>query len=69
MFECKIKIHSENTQKILKSVEIENRGYVESRIEGNKLIFEIKSNNFKSFYRTIEDLLDSLSLSFNIMKE
>ena len=69
MFECKIKIHSENAQKILKSIEIENRGYVESRIEGNKLIFEIKSNNFKSFYRTIEDLLDSLSLSFNIMKE
>ncbi|MBD6955318.1 MAG: KEOPS complex subunit Pcc1 [Thermoplasmata archaeon] len=69
MFQCVIKIKNENAREILKSLEIENRGYVDSRLEGEYLIFEIKSNNFKSFYRTVDDLMNALSLAVNIMKE
>ncbi|MGB9815400.1 MAG: KEOPS complex subunit Pcc1 [Thermoplasmata archaeon] len=69
MFQCVIKIKNENAREILKSLEIENRGYVDSRLEGEYLIFEIKSNNFKSFYRTVDDLMNALSLAVNIMRE
>ncbi|MEL9999379.1 MAG: KEOPS complex subunit Pcc1 [Thermoplasmata archaeon] len=69
MFNFIIKIKSDNPEKILRSVEIENRGYVDSHIEGNYLIFEIKSKNFKSFYRTVDDLLNALSISVNLIEE
>lgn len=68
MFYCLIEIQDKNAKEILKAIEIENEHYVKARLEGDRLICEIESNNFKSFSRTIDDLLTALSLSFKILK-
>lgn len=69
MFECRIKIRSGRAVEILKSIEIENRGYVTSELYGDKITFSIKSNNLKSFSRTLDDLMDAISLALRILEE
>ncbi len=69
MFSCEIKIKAKNAEKIMKTLEIENRGYVETSFYNDIIIFRIESNNFKSFQRTLDDLLEALSLSMKIIEE
>ncbi|MGC8585487.1 MAG: KEOPS complex subunit Pcc1 [Thermoplasmata archaeon] len=65
--EAKIKIEIDSPEKILKSIEIENRGYVKSNIFKNGIEFEMESNDLKSLWRTVDDLLMALEISFMII--
>jgi len=69
MFHCLIEIQDKNVKEILKAIEIENEHYVKARIEGDKLICEIESPNINSLSRTVDDLLQAISLSMKIIEE
>jgi len=69
MFHCLIEIENKNAKEILKAIEIENENYVKARVEKNRLICEIESDNINSFIRTVDDLLQAISLSMRIIKE
>lgn len=69
MFHCLIEIQDKNVREILKAIEIENENYVKTRIEDDKLICEIESQNINSLSRTVDDLLQAISLSMKIIEE
>ncbi|MGC8662792.1 MAG: KEOPS complex subunit Pcc1 [Thermoplasmata archaeon] len=69
MIHCLIVIENENSEKILKAIELENGNFVKAKIKEKKLICEIESNNINSFSRTIDDLLQAISLSLKIIEE
>ena len=53
----------EMAENILKSVEIDNEGYVKSHREGNKIMSIIKGDNPLSLLHTIEDFLSCVKVA------
>ncbi len=60
-------IYVKDAEKLLKSVEIENRGYVESLLFNDRIEFFIQNNDIKSLWRTVDDLLMALEISYKII--
>lgn len=69
MIRCKITLSDENIYKIYKAIDLDNGNYVNCKIEDNKMICEMKSDNLNSFMRTLDDLLEAISLSSKIINE
>ncbi|MGC8610141.1 MAG: KEOPS complex subunit Pcc1 [Thermoplasmata archaeon] len=60
-------IFVKDAEKLLKSVEIENRGYVESLLFNDRIEFFIRNNDIRSLWRTVDDLLMALEISYKII--
>ncbi len=60
MISCRIVLEYRSermAEAIFRSVESENSGYVEGKIEGKNLVFEISADKAMSLSHTINDLL------------
>jgi len=60
MIECTLILRYDTEKKakaVFGSVENENEGYLDCRIEGSTLVFEISSENPMSLSHTVNDLL------------
>ncbi len=51
-----------------KSLEVDNKGFVESKIEKNKIDYKIKSESLGSFLATADDLIASEILIEDVLK-
>ncbi len=56
-------------RKIMEALDIDNSDYIESELEGDSIISEIKSKSFMSLLHTIEDYLSCLSTAENLLDE
>ena len=59
---------SENSEIVYKSLEVDNEGFVEGRLDGNMINFKIESDKLGSFLATADDLIASLILTETIIK-
>ncbi len=67
MIKCKIALEIKDPKNVLMAIDPENRGYVECRVENNRLVCEWESKNINSFMRTFDDLITSIILSNNLL--
>jgi len=51
---------------VAKSIEIENRGYVNTKLTGDTVEFNFKCKNYGNFLCTFNDLFSSVSLVLNL---
>ena len=66
MISCNITLEFESeemAENVLKSVKIDNEGYVESHREGNKMVSIIKGDAPLSVLNTIEDFLSCVKVA------
>jgi aspartokinase-like uncharacterized kinase len=50
-------------QHILRTVDVDNYGYVEAVVEGSKLISKIEAKNLKSLLHTLDDYLSCITIA------
>jgi len=63
---CRIEVECKNRREariVEKALRVDNEGYVESRLEGNKIVAVVKEKNAMSALHTINDFLACLQLS------
>jgi hypothetical protein len=54
-------------ERMLSSLKLDNEGYVESRVEDNRLVSVIKAEKLSSLRQTLEDFLACAQLAENVM--
>ena len=67
---CKIVLDYKSKQiieNILKSIEVDNYNFVQTKIEDNKLIAEIESISVSSLIHTLDDFLACVSVAEKIV--
>lgn len=55
--------------KVFKSVELDNEGFVEAKVVGNKLVSKIKAKNLSSFTRTLDDYLACIAIAEKLISQ
>jgi tRNA threonylcarbamoyladenosine modification (KEOPS) complex Pcc1 subunit len=50
-------------ERILKAVELDNKGFVETRIEDNRIISKVRAKNLSSLQHTLDDYLVCISVA------
>ena len=53
-------------QNVLKSVDVDNYGFVEAGVEDNRLVSRIEAKNLQSLLHTLEDYLSCISIAEKI---
>lgn len=53
---------------ILRTVDVDNYGYVEAVVEGSKIISTIQSKNLKSLLHTLDDYLSCITIAEKVAK-
>lgn len=56
-------------EKVHRSVELDNEGYVRSRVEGRTIIAEMEASSLKSLLHTLDDFLSCAGLAGNIVSK
>jgi hypothetical protein len=67
---CKLIIECENNKKvktILKSVQVDDFNFVNSKIDGKKFVATIKASSISSLIHTLDDYLSCISIVINII--
>ena len=67
---CDVVIEFDDTEKVktvLKSIEVDNFDFVESKVNGKKLEAQIKANNVSSLIHTLDDYLACISVAMKIV--
>ena len=67
---CRIEIDFKDkkiAEKILKSIKVDDFDFAVSKIEGNVLIADIKSDKASSLLHTIDDYLSCISVAENVL--
>ncbi|MBE6528523.1 MAG: hypothetical protein E7Z64_05100 [Thermoplasmata archaeon] len=54
---------TKTAETVLRSLSPDNEGYVESRIEGNRLIFSIEADNAGTMRNTADDLIACIKIA------
>lgn len=54
-------------EKVHRSVELDNEGYVRSRVEGRSIHAEMEAESLKSLLHTLDDFLSCVGLAENIV--
>ncbi|MCK4443091.1 MAG: hypothetical protein KAW09_01005 [Thermoplasmata archaeon] len=54
---------------VFESVDVDNYGYVDARIEENKIVSRIKAKNLQSLLHTLEDYLSCISIAEKMMED
>ena len=68
--EIKVKYKdTENAEIAFKTLDVDNKGFVESELKSNEINFKIESDNLGSFLNTADDLIASEILVENILKK
>lgn len=57
----------EKAESVHKAVELDNEGFVESRIDGNRMIAKVTAKNLSSLKHTLDDYLVCVSMAERIM--
>jgi tRNA threonylcarbamoyladenosine modification (KEOPS) complex Pcc1 subunit len=57
----------EEAVSIMKAVELDNEGFLDTRIEDNKVISRVKANNLSSLQHTLDDYLACLSVAEKVI--
>ncbi len=60
---------SEQAERVLRAVELENYPYVDARIEGAVLISNTSADSLNSLVHTLEDFLSCVSLAESMLEE
>jgi tRNA threonylcarbamoyladenosine modification (KEOPS) complex Pcc1 subunit len=60
---------SESAEKVQRSVELDNLGYLESRVEENKIVADIEAESIKSLLHTVDDFLACTSVASKIVSK
>ncbi len=60
---------SESAQKVQKSVEMDNLGYLESRVEGSRIVADVRAESIKSLLHTLDDFLACTSVASKIVSK
>ena len=58
---------AQTAERMLSSLKLDNEGFVESRVDGNKLVSAIKAEKISSLRQTLEDFLACAQLAENVM--
>ena len=67
---CDLVIEFDNTEKVktvMKSIEVDNFGFVKSKINGKKLEAQITGNSISSLLHTLDDYLSCISVAMKIV--
>lgn len=56
-----------DAEKVHRSVELDNEGYLETRVEGRAVIARIEADSLKSLLHTLDDLLACVSVADRIV--
>ncbi|UCD91789.1 MAG: hypothetical protein JSV43_05990 [Methanobacteriota archaeon] len=67
--DCLLEFYYENRDKaqdVLKSVDVDNYGYVEADVEENRLVSKIQAKNLQSLLHTLDDYLSCISIAERI---
>ncbi len=59
----------EDAEKVQRSVELDNEGYVESRVEGSSIVAEIETGSITSLLHTLDDYLVCASVASKIVSK
>lgn len=57
----------DQAQRVHKSVELDNAGYVTTRLDGNTIVAEIEASSLKSLLHTLDDFLSCTSVAEKIV--
>jgi hypothetical protein len=71
-FTCTLELEyeDESTAKaVSKAVEVDNYQFVESILEGNKIISKVKSESISSLIHTLDDYLACVTVAERVAKE
>ena len=67
--DCTLEFFYEDEKKarsILKSVDVDNYGFVDAKVEGERLVSKIRAKNLQSLLHTLEDYLSCISIAERI---
>ena len=67
---CEIVIEFEDTEKVktvLKSIEVDNFDFVNSKVNGKKLEATIKASSVSSLLHTLDDYLSCVSVAMKVV--
>jgi tRNA threonylcarbamoyladenosine modification (KEOPS) complex Pcc1 subunit len=56
----------EKAKDILKTVEVDNYGFVEAVVDGSKIVSNIQAKNLKSLLHTLDDYLSCITIAEKI---
>ena len=56
-------------RKILDAVELDNQGYVDTKVEGSSILADIKANSLNSLLHTIDDFLSCTSVAEKVISK
>lgn len=56
-------------EKVHRSVELDNDGYLESRVEGSDIVARIEADSLKSLLHTLDDFLACVGVADRIVTE
>jgi hypothetical protein len=59
---------AEKAKHILRTVDVDNYGYVEAVVDGSKIISKIQAKNLKSLLHTLDDYLSCITIAEKVAK-
>jgi len=68
--ECEVVIEYDDAEKantVLKSIRVDDFGFVKSKINGKKLEAHIKTNSVSSLLHTLDDYLSCVSVAMKVV--
>ncbi|OGS43120.1 MAG: hypothetical protein A3K76_03680 [Euryarchaeota archaeon RBG_13_57_23] len=67
---CSLRIQfpsGEEASRVHKAVELDNQGYVSTRVDGDSILAEIEASSLNSLLHTLDDLLSCTTLAEKIV--
>ena len=69
---CSLRIgflSSDEASRVHKAIELDNQGYVSTRVEGDSILAEIEASSLNSLLHTLDDLLSCTTLAEKIVSK
>jgi tRNA threonylcarbamoyladenosine modification (KEOPS) complex Pcc1 subunit len=58
-----------DAEKVHKSVELDNQGYIESKVEGSSIVARIEADSLRSLLHTLDDFLACVGVADHIVSK
>ena len=58
---------SEDAEKVLGAVDIDNEGYVEARVDGSAVVLQVRADSLRSMLHTLDDLMACVSVADRVV--
>ena len=59
----------EDARKVLASVDVDNEGFVEARLDGRSLLATVRADSLKSMLHSLDDFMVCLSVAAKVVSE